>query len=89
VRYADLAEFRQGRGFAAIELNGVTSEPTNLYGPSWPLWRAYRTLFRQWALLFRVGHANRRRGHRPATLRELARLVRVYYRDRTVSPLAD
>lgn len=60
VRYSDEAEFRAGRGFAIVELNGVASESTNLYDPAWPLWRAYRTLFRQWALLFRIRDANRR-----------------------------
>jgi membrane protein DedA with SNARE-associated domain len=89
VRYSDPYEFRAGRGFAIVELNGVTSESTNLYDPSWPIWRAYRTLFRQWALLFRIGDANRRRGHRPATVPELFRLLRAHYRDRTPSPLAD
>lgn len=43
VRYSDPAEFRAGRGFAVVELNGATSESTNLYDPEWPLWRAYRT----------------------------------------------
>jgi membrane protein DedA with SNARE-associated domain len=89
VRYTDPAEFRAGHGFAIVELNGVTSESTNLYDPSWPIWRAYRTLFRQWAMLFRVGDANRRQGHRPASLPELLDLLRAHYRDRTTSPLAD
>jgi membrane protein DedA with SNARE-associated domain len=89
VRYADPAEFRAGRGFAIVELNGVTSESTNLYDPSWPIWRAYCTLFRQWALLFRIGDANRRRGHRPVSLPGLVNLLRAHYRDRTTSPLAD
>ncbi len=88
VRYADPDEFKAGRGFAIVELNGVTSESTNLYDPSWPIWRAYRTLFRQWAILFRIGDANRRLGHRPTTIPELLRLLRDHYRDRTVSPLA-
>jgi membrane protein DedA with SNARE-associated domain len=89
VRYTDPDEFRAGRGFAIVELNGVTSESTNLYDPSWPIWRAYRTLFRQWALLFRIGDANRHRGHRPVSLPELLNLLRAHYRDRTTSPLAD
>ena len=89
MRYAAPDEFKAGRGFVIVELNGVTSESTNLYDPSWPIWRAYRTLFRQWALLFRIGDANRRRGHRPATLAELFALLRTHYRDRTVAPLAD
>ena len=89
LRYSDPDELRAGRGFAVIELNGVTSESTNLYDPAWPLWRAYRTLFRQWALAFRVGAANRARGHRPVGVLDLLRLIRAYYRDRVVSPLAD
>jgi len=89
VRYENPDEFRAGRGFAVVELNGATSESTNLYDPSWPLWRAYRTLFRQWALAFRVGAMNRARGHRPVGVLELLRLVRQYYRDRRVSLLSD
>jgi membrane protein DedA with SNARE-associated domain len=89
VRYADPNEFRAGRGFAIVELNGVTSESTNLYDPGWPIWRAYGTLFRQLAILFRIGAANRRRGHRPAGVIELLRLLRAHYRARTASPLAD
>ncbi|MBA4064810.1 MAG: hypothetical protein C0501_14075 [Isosphaera sp.] len=89
VRYADPDEFRAGCGFSVIELNGATSESTNLYDPSWPLWRAYRTLFRQWALAFRIGAMNRARGHRPVGVVELLRLVRRHYRDRRVSALSD
>jgi membrane protein DedA with SNARE-associated domain len=89
VRYRSESDLRDGRGFAVIELNGATSESTNLYDPSWPLVRAYRTLFRQWALLFRIGHENRRRGHEPVSAVELVRLVRAFYRDRTTDLLAD
>ncbi len=75
VRYSDPVEFRGGRGFAIVELNGVTSESTNVYDPSWSLWRAYGVLFCQWSLLFRIGDANRRHGHTPNTLSELVRLL--------------
>src|SRR5262249_33769531 len=80
VRYANVAEFRAGRDLAVVELNGVMSESTNVYDPSWSLPRAYRTLARQWALLYRIGRENRRRGHRPTGVRELARLLLEYYR---------
>lgn len=89
VRYADPAEFRAGRGFAVVELNGVTSESTNLYDPTWSLLRAYRTLFRQWAILFRIGAANRALGHRPVGVGELLALLRAYSRDRVPDRLAD
>jgi membrane protein DedA with SNARE-associated domain len=89
VRYSDVEEFKAGRGLAVVELNGATSESTNLYDPSWSLPRAYRTLFRQWELLYRIGAANRRRGHEPAAVRTLLRCVFDYYRGRRIDPLAD
>jgi hypothetical protein len=89
VRYSSADEFRHGRGFAVVELNGATSESTNLYDPSWPLWRAYCTLFAQWAILFRIGRENRRRGHPVLGWPDLLRRLRTYYRERTVQALAD
>lgn len=89
VRYTDPEAFRAGRDLAVVELNGVTSESTNLYDPSWSLGAAYRTLFQQWSLLYRIGYANRQRGHRAAVIRELLTLVIRYYRQRHVDPLAD
>jgi membrane protein DedA with SNARE-associated domain len=89
VRYTDVAAFQAGRDLAIVELNGATSESTNLYDPSWSLFAAYRTLFRQWSLLYRIGDANRVRGHAPTAIRELLRLVFGYYRGLRVDPLAD
>jgi membrane protein DedA with SNARE-associated domain len=89
VRYTDVAAFRAGRDLAVVELNGVTAESTNLYDPSWSLLSAYRTLFRQWSLLYRIGHANRQRGHAATGIGELVRQVLAYYRGRRVDPLAD
>jgi membrane protein DedA with SNARE-associated domain len=89
VRYTDVAAFQAGRDLAIVELNGATSESTNLYDPSWSLFAAYRTLFRQWSLLYRIGDANRERGHAPTAILELLRLVFGYYRGLRVDPLAD
>ena len=89
VRYTDVVAFKAGRDLAVVELNGATSESTNLYDPSWPLVAAYRTLFRQWSLLYRIGDANRKRGQAPTTVLEFLRLVLGYYRGLRVDPLAD
>lgn len=89
VRYGDRDALRAGRGFAVVELNGITSESTNLYDPSWSLWRAYRTLMRQWAILFAIGDRNRRNGHPPSTLLDVIRDARRFYRERRVSLLSD
>jgi membrane protein DedA with SNARE-associated domain len=89
VRYTEAEAFQAGRDFAIVELNGVTSESTNLYDPSWSLFAAYRTLFRQWSLLYLIGYANRQRGHASTAIVELLRLVFGYYRGLRVNPLAD
>ncbi|MEQ9367084.1 MAG: VTT domain-containing protein, partial [Leptospirales bacterium] len=83
VRYTSVEAFMRGQEFAIIELNGATSESTNVYDPDASIGFVYKTLFRQWDLMFRVGHANRKLGHKalsiPGILRELWR----YRRKRT------
>jgi membrane protein DedA with SNARE-associated domain len=89
VRYTDPEAFKAGLDLAIVELNGVTSESTNIYDPSWSLLRAYRTLFRQWSLLYRIGNANRQQGYSMTGILEMFRLVFDYYRGLRVDPLAD
>lgn len=89
VRYRDVAQFKAGRDLAIVELNGVTSESTNVYDPSWSLWRAYRTLCRQWAIAYRIGFLNWRQGTRPTAITELVPMLFAFYTTRQVNPLAD
>jgi hypothetical protein len=89
IRYADVGEFMAGRGFTVIEVNGVTSEATNIYDPSHSLFFAYRTLFRQFKILYQIGAANIRSGHKPTPWRRLLRSIREYYRDREFSLMSD
>lgn len=89
IRYRDPAAFRAGRDLAIVELNGVTSESTNIYDPAGSLVAAYRTLARQWELLFAIGHAHRQRGIQPTSARALARAVLDYYRGPRATSLAD
>lgn len=74
VRYSSVEGFRRGEDLAIVELNGVTSESTNIYDPSFSILHAWRVLCRQWTLLFQIGAANRARGHAPASARRLLRL---------------
>lgn len=67
IRYASHEELRVGHNFQIIELNGAASEATSIYDARNSLFAAYRTLFRQWELVFAIGAANRRRGFLPTT----------------------
>jgi membrane protein DedA with SNARE-associated domain len=83
LRYGSEPDFGAGRGFKIVELNGAAAEATSIYDPSTSLWKAYRTLFRQWDLVFAIGAANRDAGARPMGLFEFLRTVQ-----RTKSALA-
>lgn len=89
VRYSDEAEFRAGRDWRIVELNGVLAEAANIYDPQHSLWFAYRTLARQWALAFEIGARNREAGAPVTPLRALWRILRAHRTDRRVDALAD
>ncbi len=78
VRYSDVEAFKAGRDLAIVELNGVTSESTNIYDPGRTLLAAYRTLFRQWSLIFKIGAANRAQGAPATSARRLFALVHAH-----------
>lgn len=71
VRAPSVEDFKQGRGFKIIELNGVTSEATSIYDPAHGLFFAWRMLMRQWRIAMEIGAAHRARGVRVTTAREL------------------
>jgi hypothetical protein len=75
IRTPSLDDFRRGRNFKVVELNGVTSEATHIYDPQNGLLTAYKALFEQWRIAFRVGAQNRARGAVPTPLRTLLRLL--------------
>jgi hypothetical protein len=83
VRYADVDAFRAGLDLAIVELNGVTSESTDIYDPARTLWSAYRQLFAQWRIIFAIGRANRQAG---APVTSIARLLGLAWSHVTTRP---
>ena len=78
VRYSDVEAFRAGRDVAIVELNGVTSESTDIYDPGTSLFHAYRQLFRQWSIIFAIGSANRAQGAAVSSVSRLLALARAH-----------
>ncbi len=73
LRFASEKDLLEGRNFHILELNGAASEATSIYDARNSVFTAYRTLFRQWSLVFAIGAANRALGVRPNSPRELLR----------------
>jgi hypothetical protein len=82
IRTPSVEQFKEGKNFKVIELNGVTSEATHIYDPRNSLLAAYKVLFEQWRIAFEIGAANRARGVRPTSIRELVRML-IEYRQKT------
>jgi hypothetical protein len=89
LRYASEDKLRRGEGFQIIELNGAASEVTSIYDARNSLVSAYRMLFRQWQLVFAIGHANRLAGVSPIEPNLLWRQWRQCAADAATYPAAD
>ena len=89
IRYTNEDDLRAGRNFQIIELNGAASEATSIYDARNSLWSAYRTLFRQWDLVFAIGAENRKRGCGTTTISLLWREWRNYSLLAATYPAAD
>ena len=77
VKFKDIESLRAGRDFAIIEVNGASSESINIWDRNAGFGEALGTLLRQYRTLFRIGAANRRRGHRPPGMAALIRAWRM------------
>jgi membrane protein DedA with SNARE-associated domain len=89
VRFSSEDDLRAGRNFQILELNGASAEATSIYDARNSLRSAYRTLFRQWELVFAIGAANRALGAEPTPLPELLRVWRAASRQFATYPPAD
>ncbi|MEM8866947.1 MAG: alpha/beta fold hydrolase [Verrucomicrobiota bacterium] len=78
----------RGEAFYILELNGVSSESTDIYDPKNHIIKGWKKLCRQWALAFEIGAANRDAGHPPPSLKTLFRTLR-RHRERDYFEAAD
>ncbi|MFA6239988.1 MAG: DedA family protein [Candidatus Hydrogenedentales bacterium] len=82
IRFETLEAFVRGEGLHIVEINGAGAEATHIWDARATLTDAYKTLFRQFRILFEIGAENRRRGHRALGP---YRLLRDCYRYRQAS----
>lgn len=80
VRFDSLAALARGEGFRVMEINGVGSEATHVWDSSATLVDAWKAQFFHYGEAFRIGAANRARGHRSDGLRMMWRYWRAQSR---------
>lgn len=76
IRATDIDAFQRG-DIRIIEVNGVTSESTNIYDPKNSVFTAYKVLFKQWYLAFDIGKKNIVSGYPAMGISDLIAKVRV------------
>ncbi|MGJ4789878.1 carboxylate--amine ligase [Leptospira koniambonensis] len=62
IRFSSLKDFLEGKDLHIVELNGVTSESTNIYDPRFSLKERYSILFSQWKILFQISRQSKSKG---------------------------
>ncbi len=73
IRFNNFEDLQNGDGFKIIEVNGAGGEPTHIWDSRTTLLQAYGTLMEQYAHLYAIGAKNRKRGHIPTSLLDLAK----------------
>lgn len=70
IRCPSLRDLYAGKNIMILELNGAKSEPAHIYEPGFPLFKAYRVLFKHWKILFKIATQNHRNGIKYPSFRE-------------------
>ncbi|MBT3530791.1 MAG: D-alanine--D-alanine ligase [Gammaproteobacteria bacterium] len=65
LKFKNTEDLTMGKNFEIIEINGASSESINIWDRNTGLGQAIKTLLQQYGTLFKLGHANRRQGHKP------------------------
>ncbi len=89
IRYSSDEDLQRGENFKIIELNGAASEATNIYDERNSLLTAYRTLYRQWELVYAIGRANCDLGHKSPSILDFLRDWKLYRTISAAYPAAD
>lgn len=76
IKYNDWEEFKQGKNFSVIEVNGAGAEPTHIYDPRHSLFFAWKEIVRHWIILSRISRMNHKRGVRYLTVKEGMKMFR-------------
>jgi len=75
VRAPSESDLKKGKDIRIIELNGLTSESTNIYDPIHGLGFAYRTLFKQYEIAFEIARQSVELGNEPSSLSAVVKLL--------------
>ena len=68
IKVPDYEQLKDGKGLKIVEVNGVTSESTNIYDDKYSFIDAQNILMNQWKVAFEIGHQLRKNGSEASSL---------------------
>jgi len=92
VRFEAIEAFTAGTDFKIIELNGLSSESTNIYDPSFSFFAGQRVLAAQWKIAYEIGAEVLRhlpRGARSAAMKAATTAFIAHLRRKDIDDAAD
>jgi hypothetical protein len=76
IKFDNWEDFRNGRKFSVIEVNGAGAEPTHIYDPRHSILFAWKEIVRHWFILNRVSRMNHKRGAKYLTVKQGLKMFR-------------
>jgi IS1 family transposase len=71
VRFHDLKDLETLENMKIVEVNGSGAEATHIWDSQTKIFDAYKTLMKQYSLMYKIGAANKKRGFTPMKLKPL------------------
>ncbi len=62
IKCKSLADLKKAKAFKILEINGVKAEPTHIYDPSYSLLQAWKDIYHQWNIIYKISQANKKNG---------------------------
>ncbi|HUQ67019.1 MAG TPA: hypothetical protein VM101_12740 [Flavitalea sp.] len=76
IKYDNWEDFKNGKNFCVIEVNGAGAEPTHIYDPRHSIFYAWREIVRHWFILNKISISNHSKGARYLTVKEGLKMFR-------------
>jgi hypothetical protein len=76
IKYDNWHDFKNGKKFSVIEVNGAGAEPTHIYDPRHSIFFAWKEIVRHWFLLNTVSIMNHKRGAKYLTVNQGLKMFR-------------
>lgn len=71
VRFHDMSNLETLENIKIVEINGAGAEATHIWDSKTKILDAYRTLMKQYKLMYKIGYVNKKRGFKPAKIKYL------------------